>query len=175
MPGPVFLRGSTIDLHPIDEEDLPFLQRLINEPAVWNSLSRAAPVTEHDEHEFYESAVHSASQEHLLVCVEGQPVGIVGLHDINHTWGVAELGYFIDPSEQGMGYASEAVEVFSEYAFNERRIAKLIAIVLANNEASIRVLSKNGFSQEGCLNSYAFRHGRREDVVLYGKLADHVH
>lgn len=50
MPGPVYLRGDTVDLHVIEEDDLEHLQRLINDPDVWGSLFQATPKTLADEY-----------------------------------------------------------------------------------------------------------------------------
>ena len=49
MPGPVFLRGDRVDLHVIKEADLPFLQRLVNDPRVWRSLFQVTPKRMADE------------------------------------------------------------------------------------------------------------------------------
>lgn len=174
MPGPVFLPGTTIDLHTIEEEDLAFLQRVINDPDVWISLGRVSPATAKEERDFYENVVHAGTEEHLLVCVDSSPVGIIGLHDINPHWGTAEIGYFLDQAAHGNGYATDAVQVLTDYAFNQRRLAKLIASVFAENTASQRVLEKNGFEEEGRLEQYLYRNGKREDMCIYGKLADRV-
>ena len=171
MPGPVFLRGDSIDLHVVDEADLPFLQRLVNDPDVWYSLGRGSPVTSQDEQEFYEQAVHADDQEHLVMVADDDPVGIIGLHRINPTWGTAELGYFVDPDHHDQGYATEAVGLLTDYAFDHRRLAKLTAWTLADNHASARVLEKNGYEEEGILVDQAFVDGRRIDIRSFGLVA----
>ena len=172
MPGPVFIRGEQVDLHPVDEEDLPFLQRIINDPEVWLTLARATPATMLDEDAFYEETVQSTNNEHLIIAVEGEPVGIIGLNDINSTWGTGELGYFLATSYHGKGYGTEAVELITEWAFDHLRLEKLIASVLSENEASAAVLEKNGFQEEGRLTEYAFVDGERLDLLLFGRRAD---
>lgn len=171
MPGPVFLRGDLVDLHVIDEADLPFLQRLVNDPSVWASLRRSSPATARDEQQFYEEALHAPNQEHLLICTDGEAVGIVGLQHIDTAWGVAEIGYFVDPASHGQGYATAAVGLLSDYSFEFRRLEKLIAWVLPDNEPSRRVLEKNGFQQEAHLEEYAYRDGERKDMCIYGRMA----
>lgn len=172
MPGPVFIRGESVDLHVVDEEDLPFLQTLVNDPDVWRGLQRSAPVTEKEERIFYEEHLQAEDQEHLLVCANGEPVGIVGLNSIDPVWGVAELGYFIDPAARRQGYGTAGVELLVEYAFGQRRIEKLLAYVLVSNQGSRGVLENNGFEAEGRLRNYAFVDGDRIDVLVYGLLAE---
>lgn len=171
MPGPVFLRGDDVDLHTVEREDLTFLQRVIDDPRVWRHLGTATPKRAEDEEAWYEATTDD-DEVHLLICDSGEPVGIVGLSGIEPTWGVAELGYYVDPEAHGQGYATEAVALVVEYAFRDRRLEKLAADAIADNEASRRVLEKNGFREEGRFRDHAFVDGERVDVVRYGLLAD---
>ena len=171
MPGPCYLEGNIVDLHVIDEEDLPFLQALVNDPEVWSWLNHLGPVTMEAEESWYDEIAHASDQEHLIVCVGNEAVGIIGMSDIDADWGVAEIGYFIDPDARENGYASAAVGLLTEYAFETRRLMKLQAYVLEKNEPSQRVLEKNEYECEGRLRKQAFRCGRREDVLVYGRLA----
>lgn len=168
MPGPVFIRGDHVDLHVIEEEDLPFVHRVINDPGVWGALRRVDPATMEDERAFYEEVLYAESSAHLLICSDSDPVGIVGLNRIDANWGVAELGYFVDPSAADEGYATAGVELMSTFAFDYRRLEKLIAYVLEENRASQRVVEKNAFRKEGHLHDHAYVDGRRQDVLLFG-------
>lgn len=38
MPGPVFARGERVDLHIVETEGVPFLQRLVDPPDINNCL-----------------------------------------------------------------------------------------------------------------------------------------
>lgn len=172
MPGPAYLRGESVDLHVIAEEDLAFLADLINDPRVWRSLFQADPKTMADEEAFYENVVNADGEVHLLVCDDETPVGTVGLSGIEPNWGIGEVGYYVDPDAQGRGYATEAVGLLVAYAFEQRRLAKLYANSLARNEASCRVLEKNGFREEGRFREHAYVDGERVDVLRYGLLAD---
>lgn len=172
MPGPRYLRGQKVDLHVVEEADLEFLYGVVNDPRVWPSLQQVEPLTMDDEREFYEGVVNADGETHLLICHEHTPVGIVGLNGIDPNWGVAELGYYVEPDSHGHGYATEAVDLLVDYAFDQRRLEKLEADALASNEGSQRVLEKNGFVEEGRFREHAFVDGERVDVVRYGLLAD---
>jgi RimJ/RimL family protein N-acetyltransferase len=172
MPGPVFLRGDRVDLHVIEEEDLPFLQRLINDPRVWGSLFQVTPKRMADEEEFIEATRGEDTEAHFLICADGDPVGTVGLSGISHHWGTGEVGYYVDPDEQDEGYATAGVGRLVDYAFDDRRLEKLHADALATNPGSRRVLEKNGFAEEGRFRDHGFVDGERVDVVRYGLLPD---
>lgn len=169
MPGPVFLRGEDVTLHPQGDEDVQFLQELINHPDVWPSLSHIDPVTEAEEREWIEDTDRDSVD--LLVCADGEPVGTIGLNQLNETWGLAELGYMIAPQAQGNGYATDAARRLARYGFEDRRLEKILANVYETNPASQRVLEKVGFEQEGVLREQAYVRGERLDVIRYGLLA----
>jgi RimJ/RimL family protein N-acetyltransferase len=171
MPGPVFLEGEGVTLHPMDEEDVDFLTKTINDPDVWGSLAHYAPITEHEEREFVQS-VGEENGVHLVICADGEPVGTVGLNDINDVWGVAELGYLIAPDAWGNGYATDASRRLVRYAFEDRRLNKVKANAYETNPASQRVLEKVGFEQEGLFRNHAYVRGEYVDVHRYGLLAD---
>jgi aminoglycoside 6'-N-acetyltransferase len=74
----------------------------------------------------------------------GELVGDVGLSPAAGEPGVIKLGYTIDPSSQGRGYATEAVRALVAYAFDVLG-ADLIRIYAdGDNVASHRVAEKAG-------------------------------
>ncbi|MCQ2445523.1 MAG: GNAT family N-acetyltransferase, partial [Clostridia bacterium] len=65
----------------------------------------------------------------------------------------------------GEGIASEAVKKVTEFGLNELGLVRIQGLVMAENQASIRVLEKNGYLTEGLLHHYPF--GREfHDVVM---------
>jgi ribosomal-protein-alanine N-acetyltransferase len=63
--------------------------------------------------------------------------------------GTVELGYGVNPSYQGQGYATEAARALVRWAKQEPRIRRIIASCLEDNVASVRVLQKAGFRPVG--------------------------
>jgi len=168
MPGPIFLDSDDVTLRTVEEEDLEFLQRNINDPRVRRPVASIAPTNASQEREWVESA--DDSEVSLLVCADGESVGTVALSDINETWGHAEVGYWIAPDSWGEGYATAATRLLVGYAFDQRRLHKLNAHVFEFNAGSCRVLEKVGFAEEGRLREEAFIDGNYVDVLRYGLL-----
>lgn len=171
MPGPVFREGTDVTLRTIEEDDAEFLQRLINDPSVRIPIGATEPKNRAEELEWIES-LGEDDGVHLLVCVEGDPVGNVTLHPPRERWGIAEIGYMIAPEQWGNGYATDAVREICGYAFDERRLNKVCADCYATNPGSRRVLEKAGFTQEGRFRQEAFIEGEHVDVLRYGLLAE---
>lgn len=172
MPGQVYLRGEPVDLHIVEEEDIDYLQNLINHPDIWPTLFQARPSIIADKHSFYETNIsNNDSRFDLIICVNEEPVGTVSLLEINPDWGTAEIGFYIEPTSQNCGYASEAIALLLEYAFEQRRLEKIYANTFATNSASQRVLIKNGFVEEGKFREQGFIDGERVDIFRYGILS----
>jgi RimJ/RimL family protein N-acetyltransferase len=63
--------------------------------------------------------------------------------------GIVEIAYGIEPAYQGRGYATQAAEAGTAYAFADERVRIVRAHTLPNPNASTRVLTKCGFTRIG--------------------------
>lgn len=70
-----------------------------------------------------------------------QFIGDIGFKGKPHN-GVVEIGYGIQKEAQNNGYATEAVEALINWAFQTKKVEKVIAECLRDNSPSIRVLEK---------------------------------
>ena len=150
---------------------VPFLRRGVNDPQVWPRLLTRRPKTEADEQAFVEAA-REGDDVHFAVYADGEPAGLVSVEDVDTAWGVGELGYWIVPERQGQGYGREAASLAVSHAFDNLRLDRVTAPVLADNDLSRRLLEGLGFRQEGTLRRHAYGGGERVDVVVYGALAE---
>lgn len=102
----------------------------------------------------------------------GALIGAISLMDINEDISQAELGYWIAVDHWNMGYASEAAAAVVAWAFDSLGLNRVHAHHFARNPASGAVLRKAGMSHEGSRRQHFGRWGRREDIELYGVLAE---
>lgn len=176
MPGPVFLNGEEVTLRPADREDVPFIQRAMNDPAVWRPALDITPMTSDQAEKFYEDVLVGSDGVHCMVCVDGEPVGYASLAtsqygpDETSRGRSAELAYWIVPDHQGQGYGSDAAGRMAQYAFEDRNLRRLGARVGSFNEASTRLLESLGFEHEGTLRQAAWFRGEYHDMLWYGLL-----
>ncbi len=164
------MAAERVTFHPVEESDLEFFRDLINHPEVREGLAATEPVNMTDEREWFESLGEDGVQ--FCLRADGERVGTVSFRQFSEEWGTTELAYFFHPDHWGNGYATEAVRRMTTYGFEERRLGKVWARVLAFNDASTRVLEKAGFEHEATLRGQAFARGERVDVERYGALAD---
>ena len=63
--------------------------------------------------------------------------------------GSVEIGYGISEEYRGLGYATEAVSAVTQWALSQHDVARVEAEAEADNIASIKVLTKCGFTPTG--------------------------
>lgn len=103
-------------------------------------------------------------------------IGTVGLSDIVYgSFRSAYLGYKLDKDFINRGFTTMAVEMIVEYAFKELELHRIEANVVPRNKASLRVLEKSGFVNEGLSKYYLNVHGIWEDHIRMVKINYAMH
>lgn len=97
-------------------------------------------------------------------------LGYIGHYRIKWEDFRSEIGYMILPEAQGKGIVSEAVSLVIKYGFEEMQMHSLEAVIDPENNASARVLEKNGFVKEGHFRENEFFNGKFYDSVIYSLL-----
>ncbi|MFB6219548.1 MAG: GNAT family N-acetyltransferase [Halobacteriaceae archaeon] len=172
MSGAVYLAGEAVTLRTIEDEDLPFLRDTINDPAVRYYLGDRGPVNLEQEREWFEGEAADGENLNLLVAVDGERAGTVGLHPRVPDDGSTEVGVFLAEQFWGEGYGTEAVELVVDYAFREGRAHRVAARVIDGNDASRRVFEKLGFRHEATFQEATFHDGAYTDVHWYAVLKE---
>lgn len=72
-------------------------------------------------------------------------IGDIGINAVSGNSSEIEAGYVISESCSGRGYASELLCAMTDYVFSHFDCCALYGRVLRGNDASVRVLEKNGF------------------------------
>ena len=110
-------------------------------------------------------------QQTFGIRYEEELCGIISLHMQKDVYQKsAEIGYWIGEPFWGMGIATKAVEIITAYGFSELQLARIYAGVFDFNKASMSVLEKNGYEQEGIFRNAIFKNNRLCDEHRYGKL-----
>ena len=85
-----------------------------------------------------------------LIEDDGRLVGRVNLTNVRRQhYQCADLGYRIGEHDGGRGIASKAVALCLAEAFGPLRLLRIEAVARPENQGSVRVLQRNGFTQFG--------------------------
>lgn len=103
----------------------------------------------------------------------GKVIGWCGYHTWYKDHSRAEIGYMLyDNSDMKKGIMTEAIIPTIAFGFNEMRLNRIEAFVGPDNEASLNIMKKMGFKQEGYLKQHYRKGDIIEDSVLFALLKD---
>jgi RimJ/RimL family protein N-acetyltransferase len=150
----VEINTERLTIRPFSLDDAPFILRLLNEPSFIENIAdkgvrdleaarsylREGPMVSYERHGFGLWRVELASG--------GTPIGMAGLLKRDFLDAI-DIGYALLPEYCGAGYAFEATSAVLAYARNQLDAKRVVAIVAAYNERSIKLLEKLGFESEG--------------------------
>jgi [ribosomal protein S5]-alanine N-acetyltransferase len=97
-------------------------------------------------------------------------VGSCGLFKWNRSWKSCVTGYELAPFAQGTGLMFEALSAILDWGFETMQLNRVEAQVHPQNIASIRLLQKLGFKQEGHMREAGFWCGEHHDLQLFALL-----
>ena len=174
-PMPV-LAGPRVRLRALRADDADALFALHSDPRVMRYWSHA-PWTDREQavarldqlerdresSEFYQWAIAVDGDDRL--------VGTVSLFALNRAQKRAEVGYALASSVWGRGYATEALKLAVDFAFEALGVARLEADIDPRNDASCRLVERIGFVREGLLRERWHVAGEATDSAIYGLLA----
>lgn len=99
----------------------------------------------------------------------GELIGVIGLIG-RPVYKRAELGYWLGVPFWGKGFMTEAVGAVVAFAHGELGVNRIEAGVFEGNAASMNVLRKAGFVEEGLLRQRFFKEGRFVDERMFAKV-----
>ena len=119
------------------------------------------PYTPQSAREFIAFASRQKRDIYYAIAVNGRAVGGIAVALGQDVYAKsAEIGYWLNPAYWGKGIMTAAVRRICAEAFEKRDIARIHAEVFSPNAASVRVLQKCGFVQEGIKKKSVFKRGK---------------
>lgn len=149
------------------------LKLLANNKKIWINVRDAFPhpYSQEDAVQFIEKCQKMKPQSVFAIIYKDELCGSIGIFQMQDVYRrSAEIGYWIGEQYWGQGIASQAVKQIVKYGFNNLDIVKIFAGIFSNNQASQRVLEKNGFVKEAVLKKAVFKNGEFLDEHRYALL-----
>jgi [ribosomal protein S5]-alanine N-acetyltransferase len=174
------LRSDTVLLRPPEMDD--FEEWLTLRKSSRKFLEPWEPIWQDDEltrtgfryrlHVYNKLSEEERSQALFIFSLKTQALlGAINLNNIRR--GVAQtatLGYWIGEAYTRKGYMTDALQTLIKHSLDDMGLHRLEAACLPNNTASIALLKKSGFEQEGYAKSYIKIAGDWQDHLLFAKL-----
>ncbi|MBX3390577.1 MAG: GNAT family N-acetyltransferase [Phycisphaeraceae bacterium] len=99
----------------------------------------------------------------------GDLLGVIGLVG-KPTHRRAEMGYWLGIPFWGKGYMTEAARAVVQFAQSELGVNRIEAGVFDGNAASMSVLRKAGFTEEGLLRQRFWKSGKFVDERMFARI-----
>lgn len=163
---------TTIRLVDLTEEHVPALRETMRDPEILRFTRTPDPMPDG----WLEKWLTNFDGEHRVgfAILEGDEfVGYAVTGPIDHEGLEVELGYAVSPWGRGRGVATETLNQFTRWAFDQG-MKRVTALISVDNRASSRVAEKAGYTFEGVLRSVHNVGDRRDDLeswsILPGEL-----
>jgi len=129
-------------------------------PAQWSSLRAMA---------------RRGSTLPFMILVNGEVAGQITVGNIvRGSLLSAWIGYWVASDRAGGGVATAAVALLTDHAFRDAGLHRLEATVRPENAASIRVLTKSGYREEGLFKRYLDVAGQWRDHLCFALTTEEV-
>ena len=135
----------------------------------------ALPPLTHPQFVHFLRLADSPLNELHLLCrrEDGAMCGVLNLSDIRREpLQSANLGYYALAPFAGQGYMSEGVQLVLRQAFVRLKLHRVEASVQPDNAASIRLIQRSGFHEEGFSRRMVRIGGRWRDHLRFAILAE---
>lgn len=155
------------------EDDAPSIAKYANNRKIWRNLRDGFPhpYSLSDAENFLSLVFAQDPRMFFALATQVEAIGGIGLGlgvDVHRF--TAELGFWLAEPFWNKGIMTEAVQRFTEYAFDKFPLNRIYAEPYVTNPASARVLEKAGYILEGTLRSNVYKDGKILDQLLYSKL-----
>lgn len=171
----VIMIGDGIRLRSWRAGDLDALVRHADDARIAPGLSDRFPYpyTRADGEAFLSGAVIDLADPVFAIEIDGEACGGIGARPFSGERSVgAEFGYWLGSEHWGGGRMTQVVATFAPWVMEALALERLQATVLDFNQASARVLEKNGFAEEGVMRSAVRKHGRIHNLRMFGRVRE---
>lgn len=169
------LESNRLYLRLMEEKDIPYKVKWINDPKVNKTLNFDYPISEIGTRHWLNKVSIDNTRKDFIVCLkeDDRPIGYGGLLNIDIKNSKAESYMGIGETDcWGKGYAKEIRAILLEYAFMELHLNKVYSYVWEENTKMIKVNEKAGFKVEGTLRDDVYSHGEFRSRVVMSILRD---
>ena len=166
-----YLENNQIKLRALEPEDLDVLYKWENDTDLWKCGATMAPYSRFAIKEYIaESRLDFFQTKQLRLMIvwrdNNEAVGTVDLYDFDPVNLRAGVGILIDAAYRGKGLAQQALHLLKDYAFDFLLLKQLYAYIPKQNEISLKLFSKSGYTHTACLKEWIKTQVGFEDVYV---------
>ncbi len=143
-----YLRGRRLVLHGLSREDADSLRELIDSPSIYRYLPTFLFEKQYEDARTVIDRLYDECWKESIILgvfLNDEFCGLVEMYGFRDPIHKISVGYRFLERYWGRGIASEALSLMIDYLEQETDIEIVTASTMVENQASARVLRKNGF------------------------------
>lgn len=159
-----------LHLRALEPTDVDRLYIWENNPDMWRYGFSPAPLSRHQIWEYinqYDANPLTQTQLRLIADTGTEAVGTIDLYNLDIRNRHAFIGVMIAPDHRRKGYALESLRLLTEYCRCNLGLHQIAATVASDNEPSIALFTKAGFTLQAVLPQWISRPGAMVDAQLF--------
>ncbi len=171
------LENERVILRDIASSDTPNIVRWRNMPSVRERFMQQELFTVESHEEWLRAQVKTGHVRQFIIVekANGQDIGSAFLRDIDNQNHRAEIGIFIgEENARSRGIGVATVKLMTEYGFQEMKLHRIFARILADNPASLHCFEKAGYMRECYCHDDVMINGLYRDIVFMAKLSPYA-
>jgi ribosomal-protein-alanine N-acetyltransferase len=175
QPFPVFDLGDII-LRELTESDAENYFNYMGRPEMAGYLTKSNMPSNIEqaleEVKYWASLFHNRRSFYWAIALKdtSQLIGTVGFNVISVNHVKAEISYDLDYNFWGKGIMLKSVKAVLKFADFALGLTRIQATVIVDNERSIKVLERCGFTKEGLLKKFEIVNGAHKDYYMYARV-----
>jgi len=151
----LIVRTVRLTLRELAVDDAPFINQILNTPKFLKYIGDRNVRSDEDAHDFIVNKYISSYQNNgyglwTVETHEGTAVGICGFVKRDY-FDVPDIGFAFLPEHERQGYGYESALASMKYGRETLGFAQVLAITSLNNHASVSLLKKLGFTDDGII------------------------
>jgi diamine N-acetyltransferase len=168
----MFSRNKNISIRAIEPDDAQLIFRWENDKTSWVHSDNLLPYSLFQIEQFIIEGhdIYQNRQARFMVDFTEQDlshtVGMVDLYDFHPHHRRAGIGVYIDSAYRNRGIAFTSLQLVINHSFDVIGLHQLYCSILPENQTSIRLFNRLGFSLSGQQKDWYFENGKYHDQIL---------
>ena len=171
--------GNNVSLRALEPSDVEILYRWENDMTIWHLSTTIMPLSRFTLEQYVLGANHdiySSKQLRMMIDLvapvdDTVTIGSIDLFDFEPTHHRAGVGILLLTEYRGKGYASEALDLLIEYAFDTLQLHQLFCNISPGNTESIKLFTSRNFRLIGVKKDWNRIKNRWHDESLFQLLS----
>jgi diamine N-acetyltransferase len=168
----VTLKGKHIYLRALEPEDLEFIHAIENDENFWEISNTQTPYSKYLIKQYIDYAhkdIYEVKQLRLVISsYKDVPLGMIDIFDFDFKNNRAGIGILIKETEDRKhGFGFEALNLLVDYCFNQLYLHQVYCNISEENEASIKLFTKQGFKKIGLKEDWNLVNGVYKSEYLF--------